>query len=102
MFWNNLVHELYLFAIVKGTIDYSDDGTEFFGPTGGITGDGMDIVENFIDKSVNKIKESKIPFTNTTSSYVDKISELITIWAKNLELYQIAADLLQSLISLVT
>ena len=86
--------------LLKGTIHRSTDGTEHFAPTGGITGHGIDIIENFIDKSVNKIQESGITFANNAPKHVDKISELIMIWSKNMDLYQSAADFLQSLISL--
>ncbi len=58
----------------------------------------MDVVEIFIDKSLSRIEESKTIFVTNASNHVDKISELIMIWSKNMGLYQSAADLLQSLI----
>ena len=69
------------------------------GWAGRITGYGIDIIEDFIDKSIGNIEENKISFTSKSAPYLDKLLELITIWSKNPDLHQQAWDLLTSLIS---
>ena len=81
--------------LVKGSSHYSSNGVEYFAPNGGITGDGIDVVENFIDRCVDGLENKTI---EKSLSYMDKILELVSLWSSNLELYQQAWDLLASLI----
>ena len=46
------------------------------------------------DHFVNQVQESKVTFANNTPQCVDKISKLIMIWSKNMDLHQSIADLL--------
>lgn len=64
-----------------------------------ISGNGMDIIEKIIDKSIENVEENKISFAAKSGSYLDKLLELAIIWSKNPDLYQRAWDLLNSLIS---
>jgi len=64
-----------------------------------VTGRGMDIIENLIDKSIEQIEKNKISFTHKLSPYLEKLLELIVIWSKNPDLYQPAWELLTRLIS---
>lgn len=86
-------------SLVKGEINYSDNGIECFTPSGGITGVGMDIVEKFIDGCVESTEKIKNKIIDKTLSTLEKIVELTTIWASNPDLYQQAWELLSSLIS---
>lgn len=85
--------------LVNGQIDHSNNGVEYFTPIGGITGSGMDVVETFVNKSVENIEKVENKIIDKTLSYFDKIVELVSIWNMNLNLYQQAWELLSSLIS---
>ena len=84
--------------LVEGSIHYSDDGAEHFTSNGGITGIGMDIVEQFIDNCIDSIEKTKKNIDKNIS-YFDKIVELVSIWASNSESYQQAWELLSTLIT---
>lgn len=64
-----------------------------------VTGHGMDVVENFIDKSLEQIDETKVSIAVKSSTYVEKLLELAIIWSKNPDLYQQAWELLSSIIN---
>lgn len=66
---------------------------------GRITGHGIDIIENLINKSIENVEENKISFISKSSPYLDKLLELTIIWSKNPEIYQQAWELLTSSIS---
>lgn len=85
--------------LVEGQAHHSDDGTEYFTPVGGITGAGMDIVENFIDDCVENAQKATNKIIDNTLSYLNKLVELFTIWTTNIDLYQQAWELLSSLIN---
>ena len=57
-----------------------------------VSGRGMDIIENLIDKSIEQVEENKIPFTSKSSSYVQQLLELGIIWSKNPDLLNQAWD----------
>lgn len=83
--------------LVRGEITTTRAGAIAW--AGRITGRGIDIIENLIDRSIEQVEENKISFTSKSSSYLDKLLELIIIWSNNLDLYQKAWELLTSLIS---
>jgi len=84
--------------LVRGSRDHLTDGTAVYTPSGGITGHGMDIVENFIRGSRKKVEESGNKIIDKTLSYVDQIAQLVIIWSNNSELFQQALEFLRSLI----
>ena len=51
-----------------------------------ISGRGIDIIENLIEKSIEQVEENKISFTSKSSSYVQQLLELGIIWSKNPDL----------------
>jgi len=63
-----------------------------------VTGRGMDIIENLIDKSIEQVEEKKISFIAKSAPYLEKLIELAIIWAKNPELWRQAWELLTSLV----
>jgi len=65
---------------------------------GRITGRGMAIIENLIDKSVEQAQENKISISNKAITYLEKLSELLIIWSKDPDLHQQAWELLTDLI----
>lgn len=83
--------------LARGTITTTNAGSH--GWAGRITGHGIDIIEDFIDKSIETIEEEKISFAGKSASYLDKLLELIIIWSKNPDLYQQAWEQFTSLIS---
>ena len=85
-------------GLLKGSIDYSDDGTECATPTGGITSDGIDIVEDFVDRCVEEIKNSKNQMIDNSLSTIEKLTELALIWSKHTELYQHALEILNQIL----
>ena len=84
--------------LVEGEVHSSDDGTECFTPCGGITGDGMDIVESFIDGCVENIEKVENKVFDKTLSNLNKITELAALWATNRDLYQQAWEFMAQLI----
>jgi len=58
---------------------------------------GMDVIEKFIDTSIEQVEENKISISNKAVTYVEKLLELFVIWSKNPELQQQAWDLLTEL-----
>ena len=84
--------------LVEGEIIRSTNGTEHFTPYGGITGTGMDIVEQFIDECVENIEKVENKTIDKSLSFVNKITEITTIWVANADLFQQALDLLALLI----
>ena len=85
--------------LLNGKSRFSTDGIEHFSPTGGITEYGLDIVETFVEKCVENVKQSKNKIIDKTMSIVNTISELVSIWAVNADLYQQAWELLSSIIN---
>ena len=65
---------------------------------GRISRDGMDIIENLIDKSIKQVEENKISFSNKAVTYLEKLLELVVIWAQNPDLHQKAWELLTDLV----
>jgi len=63
-----------------------------------ITGRGIDIIENLIDKSIEQVENKSISFTHKASSYLDKLLELVIIWSKNPDLHQQAWEFLTHLV----
>ena len=85
--------------LLNGESHFSTDGIEHFSPTGGITEHGLDIVETFVEKCVENVKQSENKIIDKTMSILNTISELVSIWAVNADLYQQAWELLSSLIN---
>jgi len=83
--------------LVHGQISTTNAGSH--GWAGRIKGHGMDVIETLIDKSIEKVEESKISFIEKSSPYLEKLLELTIIWSKNPELYSQAWELLTSLVS---
>ena len=83
--------------LVRGEITSTRAGASAW--AGRITGHGIDIIENLIDKSIEQVEENKISFTNKSSPYLEKLLELTIIWSKNPDLYQQAWEWLTSLTS---
>jgi len=83
--------------LVHGKISSTNAGAIAW--AGRITGRGIDIIENLIDKSIEQVEENKISFTNKSSPYLEKLLELTIIWSKNPDLYQQAWEWLTSLTS---
>ena len=83
--------------LVHGKISSTTAGAHAW--AGRITGRGIDIIENLIDKSIESVEESKISFAGKSAPYLDKLLELTIVWSKNPDLYQQAWELLTSLIS---
>ena len=83
--------------LVYGEIYYAMGGAGNARASKGITGKGMDIVESFVEQCEKDLGKSK-KILKKTLSYSEKITELVLIWAENIELYQQAIELLMSLI----
>lgn len=82
--------------LVYGEITETNAGSISW--AGRITGPGIDLIERFIDKSIEQVEKKKISFVSKLSPYLEKLTELFGIWSTHLELFQQAAELLTKLI----
>ena len=81
--------------LVKGSPVSGTFGDEHWVPIGGLTAEGTNVVETFIDQCTKRTNAS---LRSSLASYLDKIMELGTIWASNSNLYNQAVELFAALL----
>jgi len=82
--------------LVHGEITNTNAGPGAW--AGRISGHGMDIIENLVDRSIKQVEENKISFSNKAITYLEKLLELVGIWSQNPDLHQKAWELLTDLV----
>ena len=97
-YWFNygvlLEHEL-----LKGEVHFGTTNRAKYNPTGGLTSKGIDLVEDFIDQSVEDLEAVNNNASSNAFSHLEKINKLTKIWLQHGNLYRQAADLLANLIA---
>ena len=84
--------------LLSGRIHYGYGGIENVALTGGITGDGLDVVERFVDEGIRNTIDAGHDVLKKSLSYSEQIINLVAIWYTDPSLLQ---KVLKSLISLI-
>ena len=84
--------------LLRGSMHYGHTGIENVALTGGITGDGLDVVERFVDAGIRNTIDAGYDVLKKSLSYSEQIMKLTAIWYADTGLLQKILELLTSLI----
>ena len=84
--------------LLRGSMHYGHTCIENVALTGGITGDGLDVVERFVDAGIRNTIDAGYDVLKKSLSYSEQIMKLTAIWYADTGLLQKILELLTSLI----